>query len=91
MIRNAKSFYTYIWEKSVRTSGTSSTDERDHWYIYSRTDQSADVLLLQECVGSGKTVMMTEISQKLRENDQWIVIELNPATDLLKGLLSKFK
>ena len=36
-----------------------------------------------------KTVMMTEISQKLRENDQWIVIELNPATDLLKGLLSK--
>ena len=22
--------------------------------------------------GSGKTVMMTEISQKLRENDQWI-------------------
>ena len=30
--------------------------------------------------------MMTEISQKLRENDQWIVIELNPATDLLKGL-----
>lgn len=39
--------------------------------------------------GSGKTVMMTEISQKLRENDQWIVIKLNPATDLLKGLLSK--
>ena len=36
--------------------------------------------------GSGKTVMMTEISQKLRENDQWIVIELNPATGLLKGL-----
>ncbi len=25
----------------------------------------------------------------MRENDQWIVIELNPATDLLKGLLSK--
>lgn len=39
--------------------------------------------------GSGKTVMMTEISQKLRENDDWVVIELNPATDLLKGLLSK--
>ena len=35
--------------------------------------------------------MMTEISQKLRESDQWIVIELNPATDLLKGLLSKVK
>ena len=33
--------------------------------------------------------MMTEIAQKLRKNDEWIVIELNPAIDLLKGLLSK--
>lgn len=39
--------------------------------------------------GSGKTVLLTEISQKLRENDEWIVIELNPSTDLLQGLLSK--
>ena len=39
--------------------------------------------------GSGKTVLMTEISQKLRANDEWIVIELNPSTDLLQGLLSK--
>lgn len=39
--------------------------------------------------GSGKTVMITEIAQKLRKNDEWIVIELNPAIDLLKGLLSK--
>lgn len=39
--------------------------------------------------GSGKTVMMTEISHKLRENDDWVVIELNPATDLLAAMLSK--
>lgn len=39
--------------------------------------------------GSGKTVMMTEIAQKLRKNEEWVVIELNPAIDLLKGLLSK--
>lgn len=39
--------------------------------------------------GSGKTVMMTEISHKLRENADWIVIELNPATDLLSAMLSK--
>lgn len=39
--------------------------------------------------GSGKTVMMTEISHKLRENDDWVVIELNPATDLLSTMLSK--
>lgn len=39
--------------------------------------------------GSGKTVMMTEISQLLRKRDDWIVIELNPTTDLLQGMLSK--
>lgn len=39
--------------------------------------------------GSGKTVMMTEISHRLREKEDWVVIELNPATDLLQGMLSK--
>ncbi len=39
--------------------------------------------------GSGKTVMMTQISQKLREREDWIVIELNPAADLLLSLLAK--
>ena len=39
--------------------------------------------------GSGKTVMMTEISHKLRADANWVVIELNPATDLLSAMLSK--
>lgn len=39
--------------------------------------------------GTGKTVMMTEISHTLKENANWIVLELNPATDLLHSLLSK--
>lgn len=39
--------------------------------------------------GSGKTVMMAEIAQRLRKRDDWVVIELNPATDLLLSLLSK--
>ena len=39
--------------------------------------------------GSGKTVMLTEISRKLEEKDDWIIIELNPSADLLKSMLSK--
>ena len=39
--------------------------------------------------GSGKTVMMTQISNKLRADANWVVIELNPATDLLSSMLSK--
>ena len=36
--------------------------------------------------GSGKTVMMTQISNKLRADADWVVIELNPATDLLSSM-----
>ena len=39
--------------------------------------------------GSGKTVMMTEIARQLREREDWVVIELNPAADLLQGMLAK--
>ena len=38
--------------------------------------------------GSGKTVMLTELSQKFK-NDGWIVIDLNPNGDMLKSMASK--
>ena len=33
--------------------------------------------------GSGKTVMMTEISSALKEDKNWIVVSLNPEKDML--------
>jgi len=39
--------------------------------------------------GSGKTVLMTEISRRLKESDGWIVTELNPERDMLQTLASK--
>ena len=39
--------------------------------------------------GSGKTVMMSNICQELGKRSDWIVLELNPATDLLQSILSK--
>lgn len=39
--------------------------------------------------GSGKTVMMSKICQELSRRPDWIVLELNPATDLLQSILSK--
>ena len=38
--------------------------------------------------GCGKTVFMTEIAKRMQEED-WIVVELNPEKDLLQGLASK--
>ena len=39
--------------------------------------------------GCGKTVFMTEISDKIREKSDWIVIELNPEKDLLTAFAAK--
>ena len=39
--------------------------------------------------GSGKTVFMTDISKKIKEDESWIVVELNPEKDLLRGLLAR--
>jgi hypothetical protein len=39
--------------------------------------------------GSGKTVMITTIADELRNDDRWIVVELNPTRDLLQSLAAK--
>ena len=38
--------------------------------------------------GSGKTVLMTDVTRRLREDENWIIVELNPETDMLLGLAS---
>ena len=39
--------------------------------------------------GSGKTVMMTEITKRLREREDWTVIPLSPETDMIHALAAK--
>lgn len=47
------------------------------------------IFLLTGVRGFGKTVMMNEISKRLKKLSDWIVVELNPSLDLLDSLLSK--
>ena len=39
--------------------------------------------------GSGKTVMLTDISKHFKNEKDWIVIELNPDRDMLQGIAAK--
>ncbi len=39
--------------------------------------------------GSGKTVTMTAIEKRMSEEDEWIIIRLNPTRDMIGGLVSK--
>ncbi len=50
---------------------------------------SQQIFIITGVRGSGKTVMMSEIAHRLSDNKDWIVVELNPASDLLSSMLSK--
>lgn len=39
--------------------------------------------------GSGKTVFMTEVSNRFKKDKDWVVVELNSETDILENLVSK--
>ena len=39
--------------------------------------------------GAGKTVLMTEVSDRLKTDETWIVLELNPESELLSDFASK--
>ena len=50
---------------------------------------SIQTYLITGVRGSGKTSLLTYISTKLGERDDWIVIDLNPERDLLSSFASK--
>ena len=50
---------------------------------------SNQIYMLTGVRGSGKTVMMTTVSNIMQEEGDWIVIELNPVRDLLQSLAAK--
>ncbi|MCM1266866.1 MAG: ATP-binding protein [Bacteroidales bacterium] len=56
---------------------------------FSALEPSNQVYMIMGVRGSGKTVMMTGISNELRRRDEWIVVELNPTRDLLQSLAAK--
>lgn len=39
--------------------------------------------------GAGKTVSLTMISKRFQEREDWIVLELNPSSDLLRSMAAK--
>lgn len=50
---------------------------------------SQQLFMITGVRGSGKTVFMTELAKRFREEDNWIVVDLNPDRDLLTALASK--
>ncbi len=56
---------------------------------FNNTPPNQQAYIITGVRGSGKTVLMTDISKELAKDDSWIVVELNPERDLLIALASK--
>lgn len=50
---------------------------------------STSMYMITGVRGSGKTVLLTEISKKLSSEKNWIVIEVSPESDIIETLVSK--
>ncbi|KRL95059.1 ATP-binding protein [Limosilactobacillus equigenerosi] len=50
---------------------------------------TSNVFMFTGVRGSGKTVMLTQISRELATEDDWIVVGLNPTRDMLTSLSAK--
>lgn len=53
---------------------------------FSYAEPSERTYMITGIRGSGKTVMLSEISEQIGRKDDWIVIDLNPSRDLLQSL-----
>ncbi len=53
---------------------------------FTASKPSNHVFMLTGIRGSGKTVMMTDISDRLRKDKKWIVVEISPERDMLESL-----
>lgn len=56
---------------------------------FQATQINQQIYMITGTIGSGKTVLMTDISNRLRTYDNWTVIELNPEIDMLHSLAAK--
>ena len=78
--------YSMVFGKEPELFVSRAAQENKVINDFSGDNPTYQTYLLTGVRGSGKTVMMTEIANKLRKSDEWIVVELNPDRDLLNGL-----
>ena len=53
------------------------------------TPINQQIFMITGIRGSGKTVLMTDVSRHLKAENDWTVIELNPETDMLHSFAAK--
>ena len=85
----AQNPYTLIFGKEPLQRISRASQEMQVMDSFCSPVPTQQVYMITGVRGSGKTVFMTEIQKKIAENDEWIIVELNPAKDMLLSLAAK--
>ncbi len=81
--------FTLIFGKNPMLSVARPEQTNEIIEAFSEKTINQPLFMITGIRGSGKTVMMTEVARTFEEEKNWIIVELNPATDMLESLLSK--
>ena len=77
---------TFGKEPKTIISNSSIFDEIKDKFL--SLNPSSTTTLITGVRGSGKTVLLTRLCKYFDEIDDWVVVELNPETDMLEYLAS---
>ena len=89
MALTVKNPYTLAFGKAPKQIISRNSSMNEIIDTFNDEDPSQQLYMITGVRGSGKTVYMTELSRKIKESGDWIVVELNPELDLLEGLAAK--
>ena len=81
--------YTLVFGKEPAQAISRASQSVEIMENFCREEPSQQIYMITGVRGTGKTVFMTDISRKMRQKRDWIVVELNPERNLLKSLASK--
>ncbi len=81
--------YSLIFGQEPEQMISRLSETSDVMESFTRENPSQNVYLITGVRGYGKTVFMTEISNRLRKNKDWIVVELSSEDDLLLELAAE--
>ncbi len=81
-----KNPYSLLFGKEPKLSISRAAQQQEIIESFNEEQPSQQIYMITGVRGCGKTVFMTEISKKLKELDDWIIVELNSSENLLLDL-----
>lgn len=81
--------YTLIFGKEPSQSISRASQSVEIIESFCSEAPSQQIYMITGVRGTGKTVFMTDITQKIRQKKNWIVVELNSERNLLESLAAK--